>query len=97
MKRRSLLAYAGLIPILRGVGGANAASLAECASKPSIFRRIRPSDAAWPSAASWEKLSHDIGGRQIEVKPLLADCTNPNSEECEAELTALNCRPSSEG
>jgi FAD/FMN-containing dehydrogenase len=39
--------------------------------------------------ASREKLNHDIGGRLIKVKPLLADCTNPNSAECQAELTAL--------
>jgi FAD/FMN-containing dehydrogenase len=89
MKRRSLLAYTGLTPILLGVGRVNAASLAACKSEPTTFRRTRPSDAVWPSAASWEQLSHDIGGRLIKVKPLLADCTNPTTAECQAEFTAL--------
>jgi FAD/FMN-containing dehydrogenase len=88
MKRRSLLAYAGMMPLLHGVA-AEAAALADTTSGHSPFRRIRPSDAAWPDTASWEKLNHDTGGHLIKVTPLLADCANPNSTECQAELIAL--------
>ncbi len=35
-----------------------------------------PSDAAWPSAADWEKLKQDVGGQLIEVQPLLAPCAD---------------------
>jgi FAD/FMN-containing dehydrogenase len=32
------------------------------------FRRVRSGDAAWPSEASWERLSRDVGGRLIKLE-----------------------------
>ena len=40
-----------------------------------LLRRVRPSDPAWPGAASWEKLNRDVGGNLIKVQPLLAACS----------------------
>jgi FAD/FMN-containing dehydrogenase len=37
-------------------------------------RRVRPSDAGWPSAARWEKLGQDVEGNLIRPKPLFAPC-----------------------
>ncbi|MFZ0659250.1 MAG: hypothetical protein WAM05_11065, partial [Candidatus Binataceae bacterium] len=31
------------------------------------FRRLRPSDAGWPSASAWKKLSDAVGGNLIPV------------------------------
>ena len=85
MQRRSLLTYAGMI--------AFGASLAEPPLPPrrdtAQFRRVRPSDPAWPSAASWETLNRSVGGHLINVQPLLAACANPNSPECQDVLEAV--------
>lgn len=45
--------------------------------------RIRPGDAAWPSAASWTRLSESVGGRLVEVRSPLAVCVDaPSSTAC---------------
>lgn len=36
-----------------------------------LWRRVRPSDAAWPSASEWQKLADDVGGNLIKVHPLI--------------------------
>lgn len=46
-------------------------------------RRVRPSDSAWPGAASWAKLNDDVGGNLIEVHPLFESCgTQPHDATC---------------
>jgi FAD/FMN-containing dehydrogenase len=46
-------------------------------------RRVRPSDLAWPAAASWETLKHEVGGNLIEVHSLFGACeTQPNGAAC---------------
>jgi hypothetical protein len=35
-------------------------------------RRVRPSDPARPSPASWDRLKQDLDGNLIKVQPLLA-------------------------
>jgi hypothetical protein len=37
-----------------------------------LIRRVRPSDADWPSAGEWQKLNEAVGGRLIKVQPLFA-------------------------
>jgi hypothetical protein len=37
-------------------------------------RRVRPSDPAWPSEASWAKLNEAVGGRLIKVNSRLSAC-----------------------
>jgi hypothetical protein len=78
-----------MIPFLKGVGPAMAATSAEPTSGHGTFSRVRPTDAAWPGAASWEKLNQGVGGRLIKVKPLLADCGNLNDAACQDELRML--------
>ncbi len=68
MNRRRLLAQAAAIPLLPILGPEPALSAAP------EFRCVRPNDPAWPSAASWEKLNQDVGGRLIKVQPLLPAC-----------------------
>ena len=36
-------------------------------------RRVRPSDAAWPRAETWERLSRDVGGRLVKVRSPIGD------------------------
>jgi len=47
------------------------------------FSRVRPGDLAWPSEASWNQLSRDVGGRLVEVQSPFAACRNaPSSLTC---------------
>ena len=40
------------------------------------FRRIRPGDVEWPSAAAWKRLSGEVDGNLIAVEFPLAPCVN---------------------
>jgi FAD/FMN-containing dehydrogenase len=45
--------------------------------------RVRPGDPAWPSDASWDRLSRDVGGRLVKVQsPLTACLEAPSSPSC---------------
>ena len=45
--------------------------------------RVRPGDPAWPSEASWDRLSRDVGGRLVKVQSPLAACLEaPSSPSC---------------
>jgi FAD/FMN-containing dehydrogenase len=45
--------------------------------------RIRPGDPSWPSAASWNQLNREVGGRLITVESPLAVCgAAPASPAC---------------
>ena len=37
----------------------------------TLWRRVRPSDPAWPSASEWQKLADEVGGNLIKVHPLI--------------------------
>ena len=48
-----------------------------------LIRRVRPSDAGWPSAAEWQKLNDAVGGKLIKVQSLFASCeVDPKSASC---------------
>jgi FAD/FMN-containing dehydrogenase len=49
---------------------------------------VRPSDAAWPSAADWARLKHAVGGRLIDVTPPLDACRR-GAKACAQTLEAL--------
>lgn len=54
---------------------------ASLASQP--FRRVRPSEAAWPNAASWQALRDAVGGNLIEVQPMFDACgAGPQEAAC---------------
>jgi FAD/FMN-containing dehydrogenase len=71
MRRRSFLrALAGsLFSILTLKNG-----LVAAVRRGLRVRRVRPSDAAWPAAAQWEKLKEAVGGRLIKVRSLFGEC-----------------------
>ena len=57
--------------------------LAAEAAPASGFRRVRPGDAAWPSAESWAKLNEAVGGSLIAApSPFGACATDPKSAPC---------------
>ena len=50
--------------------------------------RVRPTDSAWPGAASWANLKEQVGGNLIAVRPLFGACeSSPTGADC---LNALN-------
>ncbi len=88
VNRRNLLTAALSLPLLAGNGSrgfAFAASKAGGARAPRT--RVRPRDAAWPSAASWAKLKEDVGGNLLAVPSLFGACaTGANGTECQDAL-----------
>jgi FAD/FMN-containing dehydrogenase len=55
----------------------------QAATRRLIQRRVRPPDAAWPSAASWQKLKDAIAGNLVSVPPL--------SDVCESKPLGAAC------
>jgi FAD/FMN-containing dehydrogenase len=71
VRRRTLLKGAAALPLV--AFGAPA----------SLLRRVRPGDAAWPTAASWQKLKDAVGGKLIEVHALFGSCDKePGAAAC---------------
>jgi hypothetical protein len=87
MNRRALLKWLGSTPA--------PAVLSSCTSSPQrtrpTFTRVRPSDPAWPSAASWEQLKRDVRGNLIPVSSSLAPCKDaPGSAACVARIAQMS-------
>ena len=75
MKRRTLLRSVAMLPLLGLPMPVRATTRAR--------RRVRPTDAAWPAAASWAKLRDAVGGNLLEVQPLFGACrAEPASAAC---------------
>jgi FAD/FMN-containing dehydrogenase len=75
VKRRDLIKTAISLPLWAG-------ALAKTVA-PRFRSRVRPSDAAWPSAARWEELKHRVGGNLINVQPVFAACAaEPQAAAC---------------
>ena len=56
----------------------------------SPLRRVRPSDATWPSVTEWEKLKKNVGGRLWPVKDPLSACRkNTKSKACFEALSLM--------
>jgi hypothetical protein len=70
VNRRALLRQAGATALLPLLGA--------CAPSPRStappFRRVRPSDPAWPSASAWDALNRHVGGALIPVRSPLVEC-----------------------
>jgi FAD/FMN-containing dehydrogenase len=53
------------------------------AAEPHSSSRVRPTDAEWPSEASWDGLNQKISGKLIKVQSPLTECvqapSSPNS------------------
>ena len=79
MHRRTLLRGAAALPVVALVSPALSAMQAPTA----LRRRVRPRDAAWPTAASWQKLKEAVGGNLIEVHSLFGACEKePGGAAC---------------
>lgn len=72
MNRRSLLRRVAAAVVVLPVPPTR--TRAADTSGGATVRRARPSDPSWPSAASWEKLNQEVGGRLIKVQSPLAAC-----------------------
>jgi len=83
MNRRRLLSRAAALaalPVLPNPG----------AAETSATRRVRPSDPAWPSEASWEKLQRDTGGNLIQLQSPLVVCgSGSDNPSCAEVITDL--------
>ena len=83
MLRRRLLQVAAAAPLALASRAAVAA--------PAAFRRVRPSDAAWPSPDDWARLKAEVGGNLIRPEPLLAACeVDARSDACRARFKAMH-------
>jgi FAD/FMN-containing dehydrogenase len=71
MLRRDLLKGIAVATVVQGISWQGLRAFA--GAMPG-FRRVRPTDAAWPSAARWQKLNDTVGGNLIDVKALFAAC-----------------------
>jgi FAD/FMN-containing dehydrogenase len=81
MKRRDLLKAALTIPLLPAVLPRLLAPAwaATVPPTPSSFSRVRPGDPAWPSAARWDELKQQVGGRLLKLQSPFADCGTTTS------------------
>ena len=100
MKRRDLLARLAQAPILaalwprtpvaapRALVAPQSEPLPVRAAPP--VRRVRPTDAAWPGAKSWDRLGEAVGGRLIRVESPVAACkAGVSSPSCQQVLSDL--------
>jgi FAD/FMN-containing dehydrogenase len=80
MNRRQFLKSAAAISVLpMGCTRLRPTPGKRVAVKPAA-RRVRPGEPGWPSAASWDRLNREVGGRLIEVTSPVAACrTSPYS------------------
>jgi FAD/FMN-containing dehydrogenase len=83
MNRRALLKRAGALALLPF--GSTLARAAEKAGR-APFRRVRPQDAEWPTAAQWDALGKSVEGRLLKLESPFAVCTpgtlgEPDCEE----------------
>jgi FAD/FMN-containing dehydrogenase len=74
MDRRTLLKHLAAAPLLPVVWPYLSNAEQTPPSAKTVFRRVRPGDPGWPSAASWEKLKQQVGGNLIPVQFPLTAC-----------------------
>ena len=80
MNRRSVLARVGMAVLGAIVGSGCAPSGPSGGGAGAPFRRVRPGDPSWPSAAAWEALNRQTEGRLIPVRSPLAACARSLQE-----------------
>ena len=91
MNRRDLLKTAVAIPFLPGVLATAFTSALAYARTATLFRsRVRPSDPAWPSAVTWDRLNQEVGGQLLKLESPFANCAvTPLSAACSEALAQL--------
>src|SRR6185503_13734435 len=73
MNRRDLLKAVvtlPLLPLLMRSGGALAHGAGKLAT--ALRSRVRPGQPGWPTAAEWNRLKQDVGGRLLKLEPPFA-------------------------
>jgi FAD/FMN-containing dehydrogenase len=91
MNRRTLLKRLAAVPLLPTFWPYLSAAERAPTPEKSAFRRVRPGDPAWPSAASWDKLKQQVGGSLIPVQfPLTACEGGSSSAACQEVLKNLD-------
>ena len=89
MNRRRILQAVAALPLVPDSWPRWPRPAPAAAAGPSSSR-VRPGDPDWPSAASWERLNRDVGGRLITVESPLAACIeDPESATCTQVFDAL--------
>jgi FAD/FMN-containing dehydrogenase len=89
MTRKSFLKRLAALPVLSAIWRYLPAQASDVSPTPPVTR-VRPADAAWPDAASWEKLNQMVGGRLLKVESPLAACRNgTDPEACEKVIKDL--------
>lgn len=81
MNRRTLMTMAGGLPLM---------STAYAQDTKTVFRRSRPDEPSWPSAAQWNELDVQVGGQLLQVhSPLDACRAAPDGADCAALFRGL--------
>lgn len=74
MDRRKFLKHAMVLPAFTLGGLSSWGSETSHLPFATPFKRVRPGDAGWPSAAAWEKLEQAVNGHLVKVSSPLAAC-----------------------
>ena len=86
MNRRDVLKASITLPFLPGIfSGALAWAAADSAAEAGtrLRSRVRPGDSGWPSAAQWDELKHEVGGRLLQpVSPFASCARSPTDASC---------------
>ncbi|MBU6476691.1 MAG: FAD-binding oxidoreductase, partial [Xanthomonadaceae bacterium] len=84
MKRRALLKWMAGAPAFSVLfGSLSEAVWAKAAAAARTLRRVRPDEPGWPSAAEWESLNRQVGGRLMKLSDPLAACrADPSGKAC---------------
>jgi FAD/FMN-containing dehydrogenase len=91
MDRRTLLKRLAAVPLLPALWPYLSRAAQTPLSAKSAFRRVRPGDPTWPSAATWEKLKQRVGGNLIQVQSPLTACQGASeSASCQDVLKNLD-------
>ncbi|HEX4674940.1 MAG TPA: FAD-binding protein [Steroidobacteraceae bacterium] len=70
MHRRNLCKGAVALGLVMGTPG----SLLRAAGRLKPMRRVRPTDAAWPAPAAWQRLKAAVDGHLLQVPALFGAC-----------------------
>ena len=91
MDRRTLLKRLAAMPLLPALWPYLATTAPLPVAAKRAFRRVRPADASWPSASSWDKLKQQVGGNLLPVPFPLAACQAPsNRTSCQEVMKNLD-------
>jgi FAD/FMN-containing dehydrogenase len=86
MRRRDFLKSAGALPFIAPTGGMTSRAQTGAGAPPGAFRRVRPSDAGWPSKSAWNDLRSRLKGELIEVQSPLDACAGKTPAAACAQL-----------